>query len=102
MDRLCYLSNFFEAAADDPRIGITHIAVYAVLLQYWSEHHFANPLQVFGHEIMRMAKIAGTTWYKSIRELDEYGYIRYEPSFKRNQGSKVFMLWNCMAKKQIV
>lgn len=89
MDQFKPLSDFFNAIAGDPRI--THIGIYAALLQYWSEHHFENPVQVFSYEIMRIAKIsASTTYHKSIRDLNSYGYIRYEPSFKRNKGSKVY------------
>ncbi len=91
MDQFKPLSDFFNAIAGDPRISITHIGIYAALLQYWSEHHFENPVQVFSYEIMQIAKIsASTTYHKSIRDLNSYGYIRYEPSFKRNRGSKVY------------
>jgi len=91
MPTLKPLSDFFTAIANDPRISITHIGIYAALLQYWQEHHFENPIHAFSYEIMRIAKIsASTTYHKSIRELNEYGYIRYQPSFKRNQASKVY------------
>lgn len=91
MDQLKLLSDFFNAIAGDPRISITHIGIYAALLQYWKQHNFENPVYVFSYEIMRIAKIsASTTYHKSIRDLSSYGYIKYEPSYKRNQGSKVY------------
>ena len=86
-------TEFFNAIEDDARISITHIGIYAALLQYWQEHQFENPIQVFSYEIMRIAKISGSnTYHKTVRQLSEYGYIKYQPSFKRNQGSKVFIL----------
>ncbi len=91
MHQLKPLSDFFSAIDKDPRISITHIGVYAALLQYWSENHYENPVYVFSYEIMKIAKIsASTTYHKSIRDLSSYGYIRYEPSYKRNKGSKVY------------
>ena len=91
MDALQPLSDFFMAIERDPRISITHIGIYAALLQYWKEHQYANPVQVFSYEIMHIAKIsASATYHKRIRDLSEFGYIKYEPSFKRNQGSKVY------------
>ncbi len=91
MEALKPLSDFFSAIENDCRISITHIGIYAALLQYWSDHHFENPVHVFSYDIMRIAKIsASTTFHKAIRELSEYGYIKYEPSFKRNRGSKVY------------
>jgi hypothetical protein len=93
MHQLKLLSDFFTAVDGDPRISITHIGLYAALLQYWSEHRFENPVYVFSYEIMKIAKIsASTTFHKAIRELSEYGYIKYEPSFKRNKGSKVYFI----------
>ncbi len=94
MEQLKPLSEFFAAIEGDPRISITHIGIYAALLQYWTKHNYSNPVRAYSHEIMQLAKIsASTTYHKSIRELSEYGYIKYEPSFKRNQGSKVYIIF---------
>jgi hypothetical protein len=93
MEALEPLSDFFFAIENDYRISITHIGIYAALLQYWKEHKYANPIQVFSYDIMVKAKIsASATYHKCIRDLSDYGYIKYEPSYKRNQGSKVFMV----------
>lgn len=93
MEQLKPLSDFFNAIAGDPRISITHIGVYAALLQYRLEHEFQNPMQVFSYEIMKIAKIsASATYHKSIKDLNDFGYLKYEPSFKRNQGSKVYFI----------
>jgi hypothetical protein len=86
------LSDFFIAIKKDGRISITHIGVYAALLQYWQENGCVNPLQAYSHEIMGLAKIsASNTYHKSVRDLHAFGYLRYEPSFKRNQPSKVYL-----------
>src|SRR4051795_2134552 len=93
MDQLESLSNFFNAIAGDPRISITHIGIYAALLQYWRQHNFEIPVHVFSYEIMNIAKIsARTTYQKIIKDLSDFGYIKYLPSYKRTQGSKVFMM----------
>lgn len=93
MDRLCYLSDFFKAIGTDPRISITHIGVYAALLQYRTEKGFTNPIQVFSHEIMSIAKLSSAiTYHKCVKELSNYGYIRYEPSFNRTKGSKIYFV----------
>ena len=93
MDQLKSLSDFFNTIAGDPRISITHIGIYAALLQYWRQHNFENPVHVFSYEIMSIAKIsASTTYHKRIKDLSNYGYIKYEPSYKRNRASKVYLL----------
>jgi hypothetical protein len=70
-----------------------HVSFYMALLQYWKEQGFVCPMYVFSHDIMQTAKILfSATYHKSIRDLNEFGYIRYEPSYKRNQGSKIYMV----------
>lgn len=93
MDRLIYLSDFFEAIGTDPRISITHIGIYAALLQYRMQNGFINPIQVFSHEILSIAKLSSAiTYHKCVRELSDYGYIKYEPSFNRTKGSKIYFV----------
>ncbi len=93
MDQLRSLSDFFNAIAGDPRISITHIGIYAALLQYRNQMQTDNPVCILSHEVMRIAKISGcATYHKIIKQLSEYGYIKYEPSYKRNQRSKVYFL----------
>ena len=92
MEFLEPLCDFFSAIENDPRISITHIGIYAALLQYWKEHDCRNPVQAFSYEIMCIAKIsASTTFHKAIRELSEYGYLVYCPSFNRKRGSKIYI-----------
>lgn len=86
------LSNFFAAIKLDSRISTTHISIYVAVLQYYNEHGCKNPIYVFSHELMKIAKISGAaTYHKGIRALNEYGYLRYEPSFKRTKGSKILL-----------
>jgi len=93
MDNLNPLTNFFLAIEKDFRIGTTHIAIYAALLQYRADKGFINPIQVFRHEVAPKAKVLSAyTYHKCVRELSEYGYIKYIPSFKKTQGSKVYFM----------
>lgn len=91
MKTLKPLSDFFKAIEKDHRISITHIGIYAALLQFRTENGFINPIEVYRHEIMKLAKITGpVTYHKCIRELNEYGYISYLPKRNRNQKSTVY------------
>lgn len=87
------LEDFFSAIADDPRINTTHISLYMALLKLWGEKGFQNPVNVFSHEVMTLCKVSGVaTYHKKIRELHNYGYIKYVPSFYRCSRSCVFMI----------
>jgi len=87
------LSVFFEGIRKDPRICITHIGLFATLIEYWQANDFANPIRAYAHEIMPLAKIsASTTYHRCIRDLHDFGYIFYDPSFKRNERSKISIM----------
>ncbi len=91
LEILSPLSDFFSAIEKDARISITHIGIYAALLQYRKEKGLINPIVAFSHEIMPIAKISSpATYYKCVRDLSDFGYIQYEPSLKRNLGSRIY------------
>ena len=73
--------TFMARAGEDPRIGPMHISLYAAILYIWSEQGFTGPVVVSARKLMPAAKIGGKgPYHRSIRQLQEYGYIRYEPS----------------------
>jgi hypothetical protein len=85
--------EFFAAASDDPRITGTHISLYMELLRHWKDHQYKCPFHLFSHSIIGTARIlSSTTYHRTIRDLNDFGYIKYEPSFKRTQGSKIYIL----------
>lgn len=93
MSELKPLSNFFSAIENDPCISTTHISLYMALLQFSTLHNNTNPVSIFGREIMKICKILSpATYHKCIKELDDYGYIKYIPSYYRNKRSLVYFL----------
>jgi hypothetical protein len=86
------ITDFIESVKEDSRINSTHISLYVSLVHQWIAKGKENPLPVYRHEIMSLCKISGTaTYHKSIRELHEYGYIKYVPSFNYFLGSLVYI-----------
>jgi hypothetical protein len=92
MDSLEHLKSFLNAVSKDPRIGATHVSIYMSLFHCWLENDCQDPILVNRRGIMANAKISGVaTYHKCIRDLHEYGYIRYESSFHPHSQSKVFI-----------
>lgn len=84
-----YLNRFFERINSDPRIGITHIAVYMAILNIWFKRGCTNPIALFSWEVMPEAKVSTRiTYRKAVRELNAYGYLLYRPSFSKYKGSR--------------
>jgi len=97
MDSLNLFKDFLNAAGDDPRIGASHISLYMALYQHWISNQCINPISIRRNEIMKTAKISGiATYHKRIKELNEYGYIQYLPSYRPKSNTKVYLscFWN--------
>ena len=91
MSLLPEISGFFKAIQDDNRIGPMHISLFMAIVQLWDKSNYQNPLIVYGQELMQLAKIYSiTTYHRSIRELNEFGYINYKPSCNRFRGSLIY------------
>ena len=84
-------TKWLRRMAKDQRLLATHISLYTALFVCWQRQGFAQPFAVCRRELMGFSKIASiATYHKCIRELDEYGYIRYQPSFDPIRGSLVY------------
>lgn len=87
------LSAFYQAIAEDKRIGSGHISIYMALFQNWNINQFMQPISITRQEIMTTAKISSrATYHKCMNELQEFGYIRYIPSCNPFLKSLVYFL----------
>jgi len=90
VDSLLY--DFMEKVSDDPRIGPAHISLFVAILNFWKLQAFASPVSVFGRDLRKFAKIGGNSLYhRCMRDLKEFGYIGYVPSFNPALGSLVYL-----------
>jgi hypothetical protein len=75
----------------DERLFATHVSLFTALFVQWQRNRFISPFRVTRKELMAFSKIASiATYHKCIRELDEFGYIRYQPSYHPALGSLVY------------
>jgi hypothetical protein len=103
MNYIKHLSGFFERVAADDRLNPTHISIYVALFQIWNINRFQNPISISRSEMMRISKIsAKATYHKVIKQLHEYGYIQYQPSYNPFKGSAVYLVNFCTSGEQAV
>ncbi|GGB23744.1 hypothetical protein [Mucilaginibacter rubeus] len=75
----------------DDRLLPTHLSLFTGLFVCWQRNGFTSPFSVTRKTLMAFSKVASiATYHKCIKELDEYGYIRYEPSYHPKLGSQVY------------
>ena len=89
------LSSFFQMIQSDSRIGTTHISLYVALYQIWTKGSGKMPVLIKRREVMELAKISSSaTYHKCLRQLIEYGFIRYVPCSDPAKNSEVYLLMN--------
>ena len=75
----------------DDRLLPTHLSLFTGLFVCWQRNGFTSPFAVTRKTLMAFSKVASiATYHKCIKELDEYGYIRYQPSYRPKLGSQVY------------
>jgi hypothetical protein len=76
----------------DFRLSPFHLSLYNSLFLEWNQCGFQNPISVSRGELMKMSKIGSINSYtKTLKELHDFGYLEYQPSFNRFIGSKIIM-----------
>ena len=86
------MTDFFVAISVDRRISYPHIVLYMALFQCWNSNEFVNPISVSRARIMRMSKInSQSTYHKYMKELVDFGYINYSPSYHPILGTTVYL-----------
>lgn len=86
------LEAFVGATTKDCRISRGHLALYLALLHFWEQSQYSSPISLFAHQAMPVAKISSNaTYHRLIRDLHDFGYIRYCPSFYKAKASLVYL-----------
>ncbi|MVN90508.1 hypothetical protein [Mucilaginibacter aquatilis] len=84
-------SKLLKRMSTDERLNATHVGLFSGLFVHWQRNGFKSPFSVTRKTLMAFSRIASiATYHKCIKELDEYGYIRYQPSYHPKKGSQVY------------
>ena len=84
-------SSLIKRMEKDDRLLPTHLSLFTGLFVCWQRNGFTSPFAVTRKTLMTFSKVASiATYHKCIKELDEYGYIRYQPSYHPKLGSQVY------------
>lgn len=86
------LCEFLRKIGTDSRMGPVHISLYSALVKCWYEQGQQNNISITSTEVMRDSKIfSPTTYHRAIRELNIYGFLKYQRANSRWEKSKVFL-----------
>jgi hypothetical protein len=89
-DQLAGYGNLLRQMSEDLRLNITHISLATGLFVLWQRNGFIAPFPVTRRTLMCFSKIGSiATYHKCLRELNDYGYLIYQPSYHPKNGSRV-------------
>jgi len=87
------LVGFLDAIREDSRISPVHISLFIAIMHQWDKNNHQNPFCITTVELMCLSKIYGrATYYRSLKQLHEYGYIYYKPSHDCLTGSFIYLI----------
>ena len=99
MEKVNYITQLnavFELFNKDHRIKQGHITLYLAFFQKWNREFFKNTITVNRELIMERAKFKSkTTYHNYLRELNDWDYLQYYPSYHPARGSKIKMAIFC-------
>jgi len=88
-----YFIGAFDQIEKDDRLQPSHISIYIVLLNIWHKKEFKNPMNITRKEILLASKVKSkATYHKCMKELHEYGYIKYDPTYNPFKGSSITLI----------
>ncbi len=90
------LNMAFERFHNDIRIKQGHITLYFAFFQKWNREFFKTTITINRELIMERAKIKSkTTYHNFVKDLNDWDYLQYYPSYHPARGSKIKMAIFC-------
>lgn len=87
-----HLNEVLERFAKDGRLNPPHVSLYMALFRFWNLYYFKPSFYIQREEVMALSKIgAKATYHRCLKDLSNWSYILYEPSFNPFKGSRVHM-----------
>lgn len=84
------IDNFLRRAANDKRLLPSHISLFMAIFYHAPVDKSGSFFQVSRKKLMRFSRIkSAVTYHKCIKELIEYGYIVYQPSYDPYRASRI-------------
>ena len=91
IDEITDYSKWIKRMGRDERLMASHMSLFTALFIHFQRNRFASPFPVTRAGLMACSRIASiATYHKCMKELNDFGYIRYEPSFSPKQESLAY------------
>jgi hypothetical protein len=88
-----HLSSVHEKIIADDRLSPWHVSLYYALFHNWNFNQFSDSFQIVRRLLMVESKIGSVNTYtRCLKELNQWGYIKYFPSYNPHKSSVVTII----------
>lgn len=88
-----HLTQVYIRIAGDDRLTSNHVSIYMALFQLWNTEHFPKSFIIMRQEVMQLSKVTSkSNYHRCLKQLNDFGYITYEPSHNAMVGSRVSIM----------
>lgn len=85
--------NFLEKILDDQRLNVWHVSIILAIMILAKKQNSKKLIRVSRSRIMKLAHInTFPTYHKYFKQLQDFGYIKYDPSYHPGVKSTVIFL----------
>lgn len=87
------IMNYLSICLDDPKLNVWHLAILTAILNLGYRQGEGLRVKVNRRSIMMLSHINTLpTYHKYFKELQNFGYIKYMPSYHPDSRSKVELI----------
>ncbi|MVT38958.1 hypothetical protein GO495_00055 [Chitinophaga oryziterrae] len=87
------MQNFHYLVERDNRLKPWHISLYIALFNTWHKYHFTPVFRISRGLLMNASRIGSkNTFAQTLKQLNEYGYIIYQPELDKGDYPKVTII----------
>jgi hypothetical protein len=93
MDQYQQLTCHINRVVSDDRLRPVHISFFLALCNKWITNRFESVYHTSRSQLMRASHIRSkATYHKVLKDLEDFGYVQYHPSYHPIHGSSVRMM----------
>lgn len=86
-------ATFLKKAADDRRLLPSHLSLVMAIFYFRTDDAPGAPTRISRSKLMRFSRIQSiATYHRCLKQLIDYGYISYEPSYHPKNASSIWLL----------
>lgn len=90
-----HLVHFINKISSDDRLKPIHLSICIALCHEWMKCQFQSSYSISRRLLMKTSRIRSkATYHKVIKELQQFGYLKYTPSYHPINASEVAILIN--------